>query len=67
MSLNEKLWDLKTVTTADFAVKVELPEEVWTNWIKNERKIKKNKSDTGGTDQDHPNESSKYSFKDYVI
>ena len=30
--INEKLWDLSTVTTADFTVDIEFPIEIWPKW-----------------------------------
>ena len=65
-NLEGKLWDLKTVTTADFAVKVRLPEEVWTKWLAHSMKMKKSKSaDTGGTNPEK--DCGKPIFRDFVI
>jgi len=30
--IEEKQWDLSTVTTADFTVDIEIPKEVWPKW-----------------------------------
>jgi hypothetical protein len=30
--INEKTWDLSTVTTADFTVDIDLPDEIWQLW-----------------------------------
>ena len=32
-SLDEKMWDVQTVTTADFTVEVEINKEVWDKWL----------------------------------
>ena len=37
--MDEKLWDLSTVTTADFTVDIEIPNEVWPRWKAYKRKV----------------------------
>jgi len=43
--IEEKQWDLSTVTTADFTVDIEIPKEVWPKWkeYKHELHVKNNK------------------------
>ena len=31
-ALDEKQWDISTVTTSDFTVDIEIPNEVWPKW-----------------------------------
>jgi hypothetical protein len=38
--IEEKQWDLSTVTTADFTVDIEIPNEVWPLWKQYKAELK---------------------------
>lgn len=38
--MDAKTWDIQTVTTADFAVKIPIPEKVWERWNYSYERVK---------------------------
>ena len=38
-SINYKLWDINTVTAADFTIEIDIPEIIWKKWIKRGMKL----------------------------
>ena len=39
-----KIWDMDTVTVADFSVQVDIPKAVWDKWIKWKKVARKSKA-----------------------
>ena len=37
--MDAKVWDVQTVTTADFAVQIKITEKVWDKWNNSVHKI----------------------------
>lgn len=37
LDLDLKVWDISTVTVADFSVQVEIPQTLWEKWIHNDK------------------------------
>lgn len=38
-SINYKLWDINTVTAADFTIEIDIPEIIWKKWNKRKMKV----------------------------
>lgn len=46
------MWDVKTVTTADFTVEVEIYESVWQKWLEYKTKMNSDHLDLDETRED---------------
>ena len=37
LDIDLKVWDIETVTVADFSVQVDIPRKLWGNWLEKQK------------------------------